>query len=250
MSSFPDHFSGTAASYASYRPRYPASLFAWLAGLAPRRDHAWDCGTGSGQAAEGLAAHFDHVTATDPSVAQLLHAPRVDRVAYVAMTAEQAALTSRAAALVTVAQALHWFEREAFYREVDRVLRAGGVLAVWSYALASIDPQIDSVLERFSSVIVGPYWPRERSLVDSGYRSIALPFPELSPPAFAMEADWDLHQLGGYLTTWSAVNRYRAERREDPVPAVIRAVAELWENPDESRRIRWPLTLRVARKPA
>ena len=248
MTSFSDHFSAIAASYASYRPRYPAALFAWLAGIAPDRHLAWDCGTGSGQAAEGLAAHFGQVVATDPSVAQLLNAPRVDRIAYVAMTAEQAALASRAVALVTVAQALHWFRREAFYGEVERVLRPGGILAVWTYARASVSTDIDTILERFHTETVGPYWPTERYLVDSGYRGIDLPFPELPPPVFAMEADWDLHQLGGYLTTWSAVSRYRAERQEDPVPPVMRALAAAWGNPDERHRIHWPLTLRVARK--
>jgi SAM-dependent methyltransferase len=248
MPSFSDHFSDIAASYASYRPHYPATLFAWLAGLAPDRGRAWDCGTGTGQAAEVLTVHFDEVVATDPSVAQLLNAPRVDRVSYIAMTAEQVALASRAVALVTVAQALHWFKREAFYREVDRVLRPGGVLAVWTYARAVIDPGVDAILGRFHTKTVGPYWPAERSFVDSAYEGIELPYPELSHPDFVMEVDWDLPQLAGYLTTWSAVSRYRAERGEDPVPPVIRAVAETWGNPGERRRIRWPLTLRIARK--
>jgi SAM-dependent methyltransferase len=248
MSSFSDHFSGIAASYASYRPGYPAALFAWLAGLAPDRARAWDCGTGSGQAAEGLAAHFDEVVATDPSVAQLTNAPRVDHVAYVAMTAERVALVDRAVALVTVAQALHWFERTDFYREVDRVLRPGGILAAWTYSLAIIDPGVDAILSRFHTETMGPYWPAQRSLVDAGYQGVELPYPELSPPGFEMKVDWDLPQLRGYITTWSAVSRYRAEQGEDPVPAIMRAVAERWGNPAERRRIRWPLTLRVARK--
>jgi SAM-dependent methyltransferase len=248
MSSFVDHFSGVAASYASYRPRYPAALFAWLAHLAPDREHAWDCGTGNGQAAEGLAPLFREVVATDPSEAQLTNARRLRGVAFVTMTAEQAALAADAVALVTVAQALHWFKREEFYREVDRVLRPGGVLAVWSYALAVIDPDIDAILGRFHADTLGPYWPPERSLVDSGYRGIELPYPELSHPSFQMEAQWDLARLHGYLTTWSAVGRYRTERRDDPVPDAIRAVAAVWGDPVRTRRIAWPLTLRVARK--
>ena len=249
MSSFSDHFSGIAASYASYRPHYPAALFAWLASLAPDRERVWDCGTGTGQAAEELSEHFGAVVATDPSVAQLLNAPRGNRVAYVAMTAEQVALASRAVALVTIAQALHWFRRDAFYREVDRVLRPGGVLAAWTYARAVIEPEIDAVLGRFHTETVGPYWPAERTLVDTAYEGIELPYAERSHPDFAMEVEWDLQQLAGYLTTWSAVSRYRAERGEDPVPPIMRTVAESWGNPAERRRICWPLTLRAARKP-
>src|SRR5258705_556524 len=198
MTSFSDHFSGIAASYATYRPGYPAALCAWLAGLAPDRARAWDCGTGSGQAAEGLAAHFDEVVATDPSVAQLTNAPRVDHVAYVAMTAERVALVDHAVALVTVAQALHWFERTDFYREVDRVLRPGGVLAAWTYALAIIDPDVDAILSRFHTETMGPYWPPQRSLPAAGYLDLYLPYPDLSPPPFDLKVDADLPQLLGY----------------------------------------------------
>jgi hypothetical protein len=119
---------------------------------------------------------------------------------------------------------------------------------VWSYALAVIDPEIDALLSHFHGSTVGPYWPAERSLVDSGYAGIQLPYPELSHPLFEMEAEWSLPQLGGYLSTWSAVNRYRVERGEDPMPAITRALADAWGNPDATRRIRWPLSLRVARK--
>jgi SAM-dependent methyltransferase len=248
MPSFSDHFSGVAASYATYRPRYPAALFDWLSACAPDLDRAWDCGTGNGQAAEALAERFRDVIATDPSVAQLANATRADHVTYVAMTAEQAALAERAVGLVTVAQALHWFKHAPFFLEVDRVLRPGGILAVWSYALASIDPDIDDILSRFYEQTMGPYWPAERAFVKSGYAGIDLPYPELSHPHFEMEADWNLAQLGGYLSTWSAVSRYRAERGEDPLPAITHSLAEVWGSPSTVRRIRWPLALRVGRK--
>ncbi|HYG65995.1 MAG TPA: SAM-dependent methyltransferase, partial [Thermoanaerobaculia bacterium] len=63
---FKDHFSGHAADYASFRPGYPAVLFERVAALPRHRRLAWDCGTGSGQAAVGLAEHFERVIATDP----------------------------------------------------------------------------------------------------------------------------------------------------------------------------------------
>ena len=62
---FADHFSGVAADYARSRPRYNDDLFAWLATLPARRERAWDVGTGSGQAALGLARHFTAVVASD-----------------------------------------------------------------------------------------------------------------------------------------------------------------------------------------
>ena len=79
---FNDHYSGHAADYAAYRPSYPVELSAWLAALAPRRRLAWDCGTGNGQAAAGLAAHFECIFATDASAEQIRQADPHPRVEY------------------------------------------------------------------------------------------------------------------------------------------------------------------------
>ncbi|MDB4881408.1 MAG: Methyltransferase type 11 [Gemmatimonadetes bacterium] len=248
MSSFADHFSTTAAAYAAYRPHYPDTLFAWLASVAPTRDRVWDCGTGSGQAAIGLAAYFGHVVATDPSAAQLSRAERDARVSYAAMTAERSALLSHSAALVTAAQALHWFDRDAFYAEARRVLVPGGLLAVWSYALGTFsEPALDEALRRFYEETVGPFWPPERSIIEDGYRSLELPFDELEPPDVVMEATWTLDQLAGYLSTWSAVQRARIATGNDPLPDFLRVLAQRWGANVESRTIRWPLAIRVGR---
>ena len=139
MASFPDHFSSTAAGYASFRPSYPAALFEWLGHVASHHAVAWDCGTGSGQAAVALADHFDFVVATDPSTMQLAHAASHPRVRYAAMTATWSALANRSASVITVAQALHWFDTPAFFAEARRVLAPRGVIAVWSYGVLTLD---------------------------------------------------------------------------------------------------------------
>ncbi|HEY6066574.1 MAG TPA: class I SAM-dependent methyltransferase, partial [Thermoanaerobaculia bacterium] len=180
MSSFPDHFSGVAGAYAEHRPRYPDRLFEWVAGLAPRRELAWDCATGNGQAALGLADHFERVIATDASPAQIAAAVPHPRVEYRVAPAESSGLAAESADVVTVGQALHWFDRPAFYAEVRRVLRPGGVLAAWTYGHCLLgDPSADAAMRRFYSETVGPCWPPERALVDEGYRSIELPFEEI-----------------------------------------------------------------------
>jgi len=248
MTSFPDHFSSTAASYADYRPRYPRELFEWLASVAPDRRMAWDCGTGSGQAALGLGDHFAHVVATDPSVAQLAHAVRHPAVSYAAMPAEHSALAGGSASLVTVAQALHWFDQPTFYAEARRVLVVGGVLAVWSYGLLTLsDPALDAVIRRFHGETVGPYWPPERRLVDEGYRALVLPFAPVQPPRVTMEAEWNLEQLAGYLSTWSAVQRARSATGADPVAGVIAELQALWGPERAVRHVEWPLALRAGR---
>lgn len=247
MPTFRDHFAFAASAYASFRPRYPAALFEWLASETRGHERAWDCGTGSGQAAIGLAAHFGSVVATDPSLTQLASAERADGVDYVAMSAEASALGAGTLDLVTVAQALHWFDRARFFAEVDRVLRPGGLLAVWSYGLITIEPAIDARLRHFYSDTLGAYWPSERALVDSGYAGIALPYPELAAPRLAMEASWTLAQMLGFLSTWSAVGRYRAAVGADPLPEFSNDLAPVW-GAQEHRQVRWPVTMRAARK--
>jgi SAM-dependent methyltransferase len=248
MSSFADHFSTTAAAYAVFRPRYPAELFDWLASVAPNREIAWDCATGSGQAAIGLAERFARVVATDPSVAQLAHAETNPRVSYAAMTAERGALAGRSVALVTVAQALHWIDRPAFYQEARRTLVRGGVLAVWSYALGTFgEPAIDQAIAEFYGATVGPYWPPERAVVDEGYARIEFPFVEVAPPPLAMRAEWTFEQLAGYLSTWSAVRRAKTATGVDPLPRFLSALAPLWGAPNAVRTIAWPLAIRAGR---
>ena len=247
MKPFADHFSQIAARYAAYRPHYPDALFEWLASITPDRERAWDCATGSGQAAGALAHHFAHVIATDPSTAQIASARRVDGVEYAAMTAERPAIATGAVALVTVAQALHWFDRGLFFTEARRVLASHGVIAVWTYALCKLgDDALDGAMTRFHDVTVGPYWPAERALVVGGLADMAFPFDELRSPAFAMTTEWTLAQFVGYLSTWSAVQRARANG-VDPIPAIVEELRAAWPSDDASRHIEWPLSMRVGR---
>lgn len=246
--SFKDHFSDTAAGYATFRPRYPDALFAFLAETAPGRERAWDCATGSGQAAIGLAAHFKEVIATDASAEQIAHAIPHPGVVYRVAPAERSGLDSGSIGLVTAAQALHWFDLPAFFDEVKRVLMPGGLLALWAYQLFRISPEIDRIVRRFYSETVGPYWPPERSMVEEGYRSIGFPFTELEAPRFEIARPVTLAGLAGYLRTWSASRRYLSERGVDPVTGFLPSLAEVWGDPGAPREMRSPLPLRIGRK--
>jgi len=244
---FADHFSRIAASYATYRPHYPEALFAWLASIAPDRARVWDCATGNGQAAVALSRQFAHVIATDPSSAQIASAQRVGGIDYAVMTAERPAIAAGAVALVTVAQALHWFDRPRFFAEARRALAPRGIIAVWTYGPCSLgDPALDAAMRRFHDETVGPYWPAERALVVSGLAGVEFPFDELRAPAFAMTTEWTLAQFVGYLTTWSAVQRARAQGA-DPIPAIAEELRAGWASDAAARRIEWPLSMRVGR---
>jgi SAM-dependent methyltransferase len=159
-------------------------------------------------------------------------------------------LEPRSVDLITVAQALHWFDLPLFYAEVDRVLKPGGVLAVWTYGIQVVDDRsTNRILERFYHEVVGPFWPPERHHVEAGYRTLAFPYHELEPPAFEMEQEWSLEDLVGYISTWSATQLYRRATESDPIPELTRALESVWGNPGVARRVRWPLSIRTGRKP-
>lgn len=245
-------FSGHAADYAAWRPRYPQALFEWLAAVAPARRVAWDCATGNGQAAHGLVNEFARVIATDASPDQLANADPHPRIEYRHATAEQSGLRDGAVDVVTVAQALHWFDIPAFFTEVERVLAPGGVVAAWSYALARVSPKMDAIVETFYNRTVGPYWSPRRRLVDTGYATVAIPdaFEEMEPPNLEMEATWTLERFTAYLRTWSAVQSFIAEHGRDPVEQLQYELRPYWGEPHVTRRVRWPLAIRAARRRA
>ena len=245
--SFADHFSGVAAAYATFRPRYPDALVDFLAREAPAQDAAWDAGTGSGQAAIGLARHFRHVTATDASASQIEHAIPHPRVEYRVAAAEASGLGDRSVDLVTAAQALHWFDRPRFWAEGRRVLRPGGVLAVWTYVLFEITPPIDAIIRRFYSGTVGPFWPPERRITEERYRTIEFPFAEFAAPDFVIEQQVTLDDVTGYIRTWSATRAFMQRHRQDPVDGLVAELGPVWGPPQQSRLARWPVAMRVGR---
>jgi SAM-dependent methyltransferase len=244
---FADHFSALAEGYRQYRPDYPRRLWHELSQRAPGRKAAWDCGCGSGQAALGVAEFFGRVMATDASAEQIARARRHPKVTYNVAPAEASGLADAEVDLVVVAQALHWFDVEAFYREARRVLVPGGLLAVVGYDWLSVNPPIDRLLHHFYAGILGPWWPPERRILDQGYRTLPFPFPELSAPRLTLRAEWDLSQLRGYLETWSALKNYRSSQGSDPLAPLLPALVRLWGDPRRKRLVTWPLFLRLGR---
>jgi len=246
--SYKDHFSEGSSEYSEYRPHYPEGLFSYLASLCSDHNLAWDCATGSGQAAINLADLFLKVWATDASVNQIESAIEKSGITYKVAQAEDSELEDATVDLVTVAQALHWFDIEAFSAEVSRVLKKDGILAVWTYNLLEIQEVIDKSINQLYKDILGPFWPAERRLVENGYSEICLPFDEIRCPSFKMNAEWDFPRLIGYLNTWSAVREYKTKNRENPIEMVYGDLLEAWGDPGGVRAIKWLLTTKVWRK--
>jgi SAM-dependent methyltransferase len=244
---FKDHFSKQAADYATFRPTCPRDLFDYLGSIAPSRQLTWDCGTGNGQAAVELASVFDRVIATDASEKQIANAQPHERVEYRVATAEQSGIQSETIDLIMVAQALHWFDLDRFYAEGHRVLKPNGVLAASAYNLLHIEPAIDEVVNRYYFEVVGPFWPPERKLIEQ-FADLPFPFHEIDSPKFEMTAHWNLEHLIGYLWSWSSTQRFIAANNRDPLDEISKDLRLAWGDPDQMRRVVWPLTLRVGLK--
>ena len=243
---FKDHFSARAALYSQFRPHYPDDLFRYVAHLAPRHDVVWDCATGSGQAATGLSRYFAKVIATDASEKQIAMASPHGGVEYRVATAEASGITPTSVDVVTVAQALHWFDHESFYNEVRRVVKPDGAIAAWGYGDPIIDDDaVDRIVHDFNRGTIENYWKPERDLILAGLRTIPFPFREVAAPAMMLECTWTLDELAGYMRTWSATAAYAAEHGVDPVEQVEEDLRSAWGGEEKRRLIQWPLHIRA-----
>lgn len=248
MGKFKDLFSGHAEDYAEYRPGYPEELYQFVAEQCKNYDIAWDCATGSGQTAIGIAPYFERVFASDASASQVENAFPHENVTYFVSTAYHSGLPAHSIDLVTISQALHWLDFEAFFKEVNRVLRPGGILAAWCYLKPSVNKEMEPLITRYLEEIVGPYWPPEREYVDNGYQSIDFPFDEIDAPEFRASHHWDLERFLGYLNTWSAAKRFHRDKGYSPVDEIRDAMSHLWENPKEEKNVTWPIRMRIGMK--
>ncbi|MBU1235738.1 MAG: class I SAM-dependent methyltransferase [Gammaproteobacteria bacterium] len=238
-----DHFSGHAADYAKFRPGYPEALFDWIAAQTPGHDLVWDCGCGNGQASLPLAERYRRVAATDFSAEQIAQAAPDPHIEYRVAAAESSGLPDHCADVVTIAQALHWFDFDRFYPEVRRVVKPGGLIVAWTYQLLRGGPTINALLDDFYRNTLGPHWPPERKWVDLAYQGMPFPFEEIAAPPFEIHLRWTLADLLAYLGTWSATRRCIKAEGRDPMPALSERLAPYWG--EGAREIVWPIILKA-----
>ncbi|MEO7368351.1 MAG: methyltransferase domain-containing protein [Gemmatimonadaceae bacterium] len=243
---FRDLFSERASIYARFRPAYPAELFDWLRGLVERHDAVWDCATGNGQAARGLAGIFSRVVATDASAEQIEQASPEDSIEYRVADASDSGLPDQSVDMVTVAQALHWINRDTFYAEVRRVLKSDGAVVIWGYGDPVMETEpLEQIVNAYNRGTVEDYWMPERTILLDRYANVPFPFREIETPALTLERQWTLSELIGYLRTWSATANYIKKTGTDPIPGVEAELAEHWGGKENRRLVKWPLHIRA-----
>jgi ubiquinone/menaquinone biosynthesis C-methylase UbiE len=239
-----DNFSDQADVYARYRPVYPANLFEHIFSFIPHRKLAWDCGTGNGQSAAVLAGYFDKVVATDISQQQLNNVVIKKNIMYIHEPAEHTSLKEKSVDLITISQALHWFDFKSFYAEVKRVGSSDAIIAAWAYSLLQIDPIIDAIIYTYHFETLKKYWDAERRYVDENYATIPFPFRLIESPSFQLLNNWTLQDLEGYLNTWSALQKFIRVNKYNPVPELITQISKYWPEGEE-KQIKFPIHLKM-----
>ncbi len=239
-----NNFSSQAALYDRYRPAYPHTVYDFIFQHLRKKEQAWDCATGNGQVAVVLADHFKSVMATDVSQQQLDHARPKANVHYLLCPAEATPFPDRSFDLITVAQAIHWFDLEKFYSEVRRTARSGALIAIMGYARVEVSPEMDPLINDFYESMFSRHFNENRRLVEQHYRTIAFPFEEIPCPLFYAKYEWTLSDLTGYLRTWSAVQRYKDETGEDPTLKIKSELEPLWK---EVVAVKFPVFMRLGK---
>jgi len=244
-----DHFSSTSKEYFFSRPIYPKALYKYLSDITSDKNTAWDCATGNGQAAIGLCKYFENVIASDASKGQLNYKFNRDNIRYEMFPAEKANISDTCIDLITVAQAAHWFDLNEFYKEVTRVGKSNGILAIWSYGMHQIDKGIDAISAKLNvgGDILGKYWPKETNYVKDDYKTIPFPFKEIISPKFEMTVSWNLDDLVSYMQTWSAVKRFSTEKKFNPLDLIMEELEKLWGNNEDQKIVKWDINIRVGR---
>lgn len=240
-----DNFSTQASLYSKYRPSYPPELFNFLLSNVNHRETAWDCATGNGQTAKELASHFKQIFATDISQKQLDNAYKAGNIIYSKQPAEQTNFSNHQFDLITISQALHWFNFDNFFTEVRRVGKPGSWIAAWTYPLLRVNANIDIEIEEFHYNTLEKYWDEERKYVDQNYTTIPFPFNEIKTPVFSIEYHWTLEDFEGFFNTWSAVQKYIAANSHNPVHQLIKSVQPHWQG--EKMKIIFPIYMRMGR---
>jgi len=242
-----DNFSKQADEYAKFRPTYPDEAFDFILSAVKTKDAVWDCGTGNGQLAAKLSEHFTVVFATDISEKQLGNAVKRENIHYLVASAEENKFTENQFDLITIAQAIHWFNFDKFYAKVRSVLKKGGVIAVIGYALLEIDEATDAVVQKLYLDILGPYWDKEREYINQKYTTIPFPFDEIkSDRQFAQVMEWSPDDLMNYMNTWSAVQHYIEKNKSNPVKLIAEELHKSWGN-EPRKNVRFPTLLRIGR---
>ena len=254
-----DNFSQNSENYLIYRPSYPEEVYNIICSCLETKQNVWDCGTGNGQVASRLAQDFETIYATDISQNQIKNAIQKENIIYLVEQAEHSSFEADFFDLIIVAQAIHWFDFEKFYQEVNRTLKKDGIFVILGYGKLEVDEEINKIIDRLYFDILGNYWDNERKYIDDNYQTIPFPFEEISildvqkteKQELSHKPKWNVEQLIGYLNTWSAIKHYNKENalneeKLNLIASIYQELREIW-NDNQPKTVNFPTLFRIGK---
>ncbi len=242
-------FNIQAVDYARYRPTYPKELFEFIISKCPATSVAYDAGTGNGQCAVDLAKYFEKVIASDLSHEQIAKAIQRENITYFVSEAHESNISSSSVDLITVATAIHWFDFDKFYLECNRILKKEGVLAAWSYGWHECEnKEVTDIIQKVGKVTLNDYWSPQPKYIWNEYKTIPFPFIEIKHPEFKQTIEWNMNELIGYLTTWSATQKYIKFHGSHPIDVVIYELQKTWGDPVSRKQFTCPLFMKLGKR--
>ena len=242
-----DLFSKQSDLYARYRPTYPKELYEYILSFVKEKNTVWDCATGNGQAAVVLAAHFKKVIATDISAAQIEKATLKENIEYLVCPAESTLFADNTFDLVTVAQAYHWLKWKEFKKEVTRVCKPEAIIAIWTYNRNKIgDKKIDDTIFSFYENVTKPFWDYERKYVEELYKTVEFDYELLPVKDFETTLNWQREDMIGYISSWSAIQKYIKVNGHSPIPMIEKELINLWPK-GEVKKVSFPIYLKLGK---
>lgn len=175
----------TAANYKNFRPVYPARFYEYIKEhFTSKPKKAVDLGCGTGQATLELADLAETVQGIDNSPVMIEQARNSKHPANVNFSvgndrtfAED--FSPGSVDLITVAQAAHWFDLEAFYKKAYEILRKDGILAIWGYCDQNIQdyPAVSEITTKYSyhPDYLGKHWDEGRDCLRQFFSDSKIP---------------------------------------------------------------------------
>jgi len=223
---------GEAAKYRLVRPEHPKQISENVVAFLREKysgplAQAIDVGCGSGLSSCHLVSHFDRVLGVDPSLAMVKEARKSFPLAGLQFQtggAEQLPHPDNSAQLVIAGRAIHYFKQDDFFKEVDRVLCPGGVVAYYSVHFPTVlEEQVDKLWwDVLDSDQLAPYWPTNpgdghtigaRNRRDYYVKFIPAPYSETRmDESVSYDRQVTLATLAQELDTYSAAVKQRESR--------------------------------------
>lgn len=219
-------FTQVADVYQQFRPGYPGALYETLAQLVPPVPESCvlDVGCGTGNVTRELSKIYNSVYGVDPSEGMLEQARRVpvesiNPISWTEGFSESLPFEAHFFDLITVAQAFHWFDADRFLKESKRVLKPGGLIAIFAEGPAPgmvYRSNIHKIIRNFKAGdgnTSGRSNNRPRQRPDELLQSHG--FSKVQKIVIEYDLAWEIDRFVGFMNSMSMMADFGADERAE-----------------------------------